>query len=266
MAVINPGSQVEGGTIPSTIYSNAVTGGGSGWLHSQGVGCRLSFTTGSAEYTANGAFSFALMGGPSEFANDGKPLGANGGIQFLTHRREKDGDYSAQWGYRGGDITYMYANSAPFWEQTTPSTMRTFGRSLPQPKFLVLYDHVLQDPTNSNNGRFMGMRESAPVAAGEYARGDRYYYVNPSPGGFEGWVCTTGGAIHNTIWTSGVGCDANTVLRTTAGRFYRCRNGGSSTVEPVHTSGTVTSPIDGVTWTWAADGPPVFKTFGTISA
>lgn len=34
---------------------------------------------------------------------------------------------------------------------------------------------------------------SAPPTSGEWARGDRVYHTAPSPGGIEGWVCTTGG-------------------------------------------------------------------------
>ena len=271
MASVFPGSRIFGGTTPSTIYSNhdAIVGGG-GFASKQGIGAYQDFVPGMTEYARNGANVWVRLGGMNEtFASYGNS-GGNGGMNLLTFRRQSDGDSSWEWGFKGNDIWFSKLNAKPFWEMTTPATTKTFGRVLPQPHYLMLYDPVLQDPTNGNNGRVLGTRGQMPAfgvagSTGEYARGDRYYNINPSPGGSEGWVCTTGGAIHNTVWSSGVACDGNTYLKNSAGRVYKCINGGSSTVEPVHTSGTVTS-ADGVKWVWAADGAPVFKTFGAISA
>ncbi len=43
-----------------------------------------------------------------------------------------------------------------------------------------------------SNGRLVTTATSSPTT-GEWARGDRIYHADPSPGGIEGWVCTTGG-------------------------------------------------------------------------
>jgi hypothetical protein len=166
-----------------------------------------------------------------------------------------------------GDSLNFQSPGGRIWDITTRYTTRAFGRTLGIPYKLTLYDPILEDTQNSNNGRIIGVRDTQPSNAGEYARGDRWFFCNPSPGGFEGWVCTTTGAIHNVVWSSGVAVDGNTWLRNSANRIYRYVSGGSgtSTSEPVHTSGTVTAG-DGNVWTWVANNAPTFKQFGTIAA
>jgi hypothetical protein len=265
MSSVSTPSTIWGGTTPSSKYSNHVLMTSGGISSKQGAGAYQEFRPTTNEYVRNGQSVWVRLGGQNEsFASYGT-AGGSGGMNLLTFRRQSDGDSSWEWGFAGNDIYFSKLNCKPFWEMTTPATTRTFGRGSPQPHYLVLHDPVFQDPNNANTARVISLRDASPTGVGEYARGERYFDVNPSPGGTEGWVCTTAGAIHNTVWTSGVACDGNTFLKTSSNRVYRCLNGGTSTVQPVHTSGIVTG-ADGVTWRWLADGAPVFKTFGSIAA
>jgi hypothetical protein len=127
-----------GGTCPSTIYSNTLLGNGD---TTQGVGARIQTYPGQTGYTETGGTVYVRLGGPSESLG----YGAGGGLSFINHRRLSDGDFSAQWGYTGGDITYAYLNSTPFWLQTTPTTTKTFGRAAPVKNKIGFYDPVLLD-------------------------------------------------------------------------------------------------------------------------
>lgn len=259
---VPPPSLVINGTLSMTMYSGYIFST-SGMIGSrQGIGGYQAFIEGTPEYTANGANSWVAVGVP----NESNGLGTGGGLGLLTFRRLSDGDVSWNWGFAGNSLNFQ-SPGGKIWDITTRYTTRAFGRTLGVPYKLSFYDPILEDTNNSNNGRIIGVRDAQPATAGEYARGDRWFNCNASPGGFEGWVCTTTGAIHNVVWSSGVGVDGNTWLRNSANRVYRYVSGGTgvSTSEPVHTSGTVTSG-DGTIWSWVANGPPVFKQFGSIAA
>jgi len=256
-----PGALIDGGNPQSSMYSNH--------QGKQGLTSTHTFGTNTPEEATQGSFTWVKLGGAgSELSSDG-PWGSNGGLPLLSHRREIDGDATCEWAYRGGKLVYGYGSTSPFWEQTTRSTTATFGGNLPKQFLFCLYDHILQDNSDGNGGRKIGMRVSlgAVTQPGEHVRGDRYYNSNASPGGYEGWVCTQTGGVHNVLWSNGVAIDGNTILKTAAGRYYKNTGGfgGPSTIEPTHTSGTVATG-DGPTWTWFADSAAVFKEFGLIAA
>jgi hypothetical protein len=261
--IVDP-SMAYGGNIPTTIYSNYAASNSSkgGGLTSQlGIASGQIFRAGTAEYTQNGASAFVRLGG----ANESNGYGSGGGLNLMTFRRQTDGDTSWEWGYKGNDLYFSMLNQKPIWEITTPTTTRVNGRALAQPHYLILSDPVIQDPADSSGARVISMRDAAPTAKGTYARGDRYFNVNPSPSGTEGWVCTTSGAIANLSWSSGMLPGGGDYVSTSSGRIYKNDHFGGSTIEPSHLSGTVTS-ADGMTWTYAGASAPVFKTFGSISA
>jgi hypothetical protein len=116
------------------------------------------------------------------------------------------------------------------------------------------------------------MRDNIPstVHNGEYVRGEHYYNINPSPGGYMGWVCTTSGGAAG-AWVSGSNYSIDsyhgTYIKTAAGRYYKLTTDGpgNSTIEPTHTSGEVIG-ADGYGWTWFANVDAVFKGFGLIQA
>lgn len=262
-AHVPPPSMVINGTISMTMYSGYIFSTTGIVASRQGIGGYQTFIDGTPEFTANGANSWVAVGVP----NETNGLGAGGGLGWLTSRRLSDVDGSWNWGFAGNSLDFKAPGGTSIWSIGTRYSTRAFGRTLGIPYKLGLFDPILEDVTNSTNGRILGMRVAQPADAGEYARGDRWYNANASAGGFEGWVVTTTGAIHNVVWSSGVGFDNNTWLKNSANRVYRYISGGTgiSTSQPVHTSGTVTA-ADGAVWTWVADGPPVFKQFGTIAA
>jgi len=236
------------------------------------MGAFQDFRPSTTEYDRNGASVFVRLGGMNEtYASYGNADG-NGGMNLLTFRRQSDGDSSYEWGFTGEDINFSKLGEPPYWQMTTRSTTKTFGRTYKQPHKLVLFQPIFQDPGDANTGRVLGVLSSVPSApsfnhAGPHARGDRYFNINASPGGFEGWVCTTAGAIHNSVWVSGLVIDGNTIVKNSANRVYRLTGQATSTttVEPVHTSGAVLD-AQGNTWTWLGDDVPVFKEFGAIAA
>jgi hypothetical protein len=248
IGVCHAPSKVFGGTLNFTDFSNHEG--------QQGGGVRQTFTfvPGTPEHTKNSNFTNVWMGAPSESYG----FGPNGGLTLLGSRRYSDGDFSYEFGYFGGrnNLAYRGLNQKSFFELTPRSTLTTAGRVLPAENYFLLQDFILEDPNNSNNGRIRGIRPAAPSAAlnnwGEYAAGERYDNLN----GAGRWICTVGGVIHNVVWSNGVYCDGNTLLKTSGPRFYKCRDGGNSTVEPTHTSGT--QVVGGITFTYLGNTAPTF--------
>ena len=86
---------------------------------------------------------------------------------------------------------------------------------------------------------------------------------------YVGEYCIRAGGFTPNVWTTGTtyasGGGANSYVKNSAGRFYRCMNAPAvpSTVQPTHTSGTVTLG-DTYQWLWVADQPAIFKRFGNL--
>jgi hypothetical protein len=270
-------SNVIGGNMPSSIYTNQQLSTGTVYdsypgYNRHGAGGLVQFTADAnpGEYAMLGAQFGAYVGG-SNNSSYAQTTEVSGNILSFW----RDRDYSGtkwQWGYVDGDQRFAFFNATPIWLITTPSTTRTIGRVTPQPNHLILPSFVLQDPSNSNNARLISIRDTMPAegvygSTGQYARGDRYYNVDPSPGGFEGWVCTTSGAIPDSTWVTGTNYGARHIVRASAGRMYVNDRFGTSTTEPTGTTvGLKVTLADGMTWTYIGNTAPVFKQFGTIAA
>jgi hypothetical protein len=153
----------------------------------QGVGAFQDFRAGTTEYTRNGANTWVRLRRPERELLQLR--------QFRRRRRHEPADVPSSErrrqllgvGLQRQRPLLLEAERKPLWEMTTPSTAQTFGRGTPQPHYIVLADPVLKDPNNGNNCRMFGIRDNIPTTnVGEYARGERYYHVNPSPGGYRG--------------------------------------------------------------------------------
>lgn len=224
-----------------------------------GIGGRRSFLAGTTGATSNGTHIWAAVGTPVASDEDL--------MNVLEHRRQIDGDFSWEWKYEGGEITYGFLNAKKIWRISTPTTTDKFGRGLtPVAHMFSLTDFALKDPGNSNNWRIHGIRDAIPSAAGEYARGEVRWNSAPAAAGTVGWVCTTGGALAS-AWVTGTNYAVGNYIKATNTKFYKCTvdGGASSTVEPTHASGAVTE-ADGFEWTHVTDTEAVWKTFGTIAA
>lgn len=263
-----------GGNLPVTRSSTRMAPGtpdgtSFGVSFTQQIGTRIQFAAGSAETVNNGLESAVYIGG-----NDpSRGFGSTGGQHFIQHRRLAAGE-AGSWrtfGYVGKDIFYGQYPIA-FFEISEANTTKKFGGNLPKPNTFVTYDPVIGSYWDFSAARKIGMRDNVPstVHNGEYVRGEHYYNINPSPGGYMGWVCTTSGGAAG-AWVSGsdysIDSYHGTYIKTAAGRYYKLTTDGpgNSTIEPTHTSGEVIG-ADGYGWTWFANVDAVFKGFGLIEA
>jgi hypothetical protein len=106
------------------------------------------------------------------------------------------------------------------------------------------------------------------VPHGTYGKGDVFADYGSTDIGAWGYFCSTAGGVA-AAWITGTNYVTSgasgllTYVKNSSGRFYRCttKGGGTSTVEPVHTSGTTTG-ADGYAWKWLTDTTAVFKRTG----
>lgn len=251
------------GTHLSTSHSNQVSGSTSGLNSKQGFIASRSFNTGTPEYSANGSSAFVAYGQKDETYG----LGSGGGLQFITHRRAKDGDFSGEFGYFGNDIVYRYLNHPYFFKLTTPSTTEKMGGNAPAPFRFIANAIGIAANNDSTNVRLFQGSNGVPTLEGEYVKGHTYIDFNAGPGQYGFYRCTTGGVLHRSLWVTGTVYEGGETVKTPANKFYRKEVWGTSTVEPTHTStsGPVTL-ADGAIWTYLGNTAPVFKGMGMIEA
>lgn len=188
MSHVALGSIVVGGTNTLTRYSL-------GYLHSPydflsapgGMGTYLPFNPGTAEQTRNGDYSWVVAGRQHEEHG----FGANGGMQFISSRRQSPSTNTWQFGYAGNDIQCKQIAGKVIFNITTPATTQDFGTGTAFPHMIEFHDLAMLAQDNGKS-RIIGYRGSAP-ASGAHAKGEIYYNTDPVPGGFIGWVCTTAG-------------------------------------------------------------------------
>lgn len=162
-----------GGAFSAAAFSNSGMGG---WA---------SYPVGHPGYTAMGAYFFSAVGTLH-------PSGIGSGRNILETRRAADGDLSYLWNWNGADQVYYFSGQKAYFTIFGKNTAKTCGRSAAVPYTIEFTDPAFRDPDNAANSRIIGVRDAAPVA-GEHARGEIYFNVNPTAGGTVGWVCTTGG-------------------------------------------------------------------------
>jgi hypothetical protein len=90
-----------------------------------------------------------------------------------------------------GDIRYGpgFGDGAEAMIFTTSNTGYTMGRSAPQPYVAVFNRFALGVGINA---RQHTARDAAPTA-GEWARGDVVWNINPTAAGWAGWICVRAG-------------------------------------------------------------------------
>jgi hypothetical protein len=257
----HPGSLAIAGNLPSSRFSGGLHGGayGSPTISAQALSVERPHPTGSAEATAHGAMSVVRYGD----AFMGTNYTSTGGIQVF---RLQDKDTSWwEFGWRGEDLVLGRPGQYDHIRITGKRTANTFRRTQPVEDVVVLGTIALVDNLTGDS-MLIGLKTSAPsITAGEYGRGEHYYYKDPSPSGYLGQVCTTGGVVAQdwvtAAWSTG------TYKRMSNGNFYRVvtQGGGASTVQPTHTSGNATL-ADGFTWKFITGTPAVFKQFAPIEA
>jgi hypothetical protein len=160
---------------------------------------------GDLDPASTGAVIGARVGGPTlfpsaEFGTGTGPhtsVGGNDAIgQVLriknglneavdVHRLKYDADGDLYW-----DIDNFGA--ARVWNISGSDTTAGSGGGRPNPVPYAFVPERLIIGGRGANGRIVTTASAEP-ASGEWARGDRIYHTAPSAGGFEGWVCVTGG-------------------------------------------------------------------------
>jgi hypothetical protein len=222
-----------------------------------GFSAEKTFAVGDPGYTTYGTFVNSAIGGTASSGGGDD----NAGIDLQVFESATDGFCYAK--FSSHDITWQWFNQAVIYGWTGEKTTKTFGRLGPTPYKFFATDIGLVDATDSSRQRLMGVRAAVPTEAGAFSVGERYYHANPTAGGFEGWVCTTAGAIGGPAWVTATGYSALSIVTASAGRIYQNIGAyGTSSVEPVHVSGNVTDGT--IIWAYLGNSAPVFKEFGAI--
>lgn len=267
--IANTFSSVSGiynelGPVQCHTLSPYILGGIVAWTkHSAnqtGIQYRADFTnTSGPAFDQNGGAVYVKYGGPlaTEYVDRS--------MRVFSTGRSRDGDgREVDFGYQGDDLvltTGIVPLNKELLRITTPSTRTTLSGTAPRPDEIAINSPFIKGHQSNNYGK-ISFCDGTPTAPGVYTRRDRFFYENPVPGGAEGVVVTTSGAIHEYTWVSGTYGVA--YFKNSTNRVYRHLSYGTSTIQPTHTSGTQTL-ADGEIWQWIADGPPTFKTFGSIS-
>jgi hypothetical protein len=249
--------------------SGLAVGGTSGWTqytprlapqsvttlgNPTGLGSRVSLSAIDPGFAANGSFIWSGIGGA--LSQGGSPHNwPEGNIDLQIFEREADGRAHANYDNQN-NITWTWG--VQIWSMTGPNTTTRVG-----PGHLLTKDLALQDPGDSSNLGVIGIRSGQPIAPGLYLAGSRYFtasgtYVVSTEGGIAG-----GNA--GTTWFSGSTWGGGDIVKNSAGRYYRLKAFVVSTVEPTHTSGTVTE-TDGGTWTYLTSADVGFTFIPNILA
>ncbi|MEH6892583.1 hypothetical protein V7024_23570 [Bacillus sp. JJ864] len=160
---------------------------------------------------------------------------------------------------------------------TIEGAYRRAGSILPIPKTIVVsqnnniinsdikFTEKLNSQLEKNilgNFPLVAMVSSEPTF-GIYSRGELLLNMNPTVGGYVGWVCIISGTANNYAWMVNKNYAMDNLVNAN-GKVYRCIVAGTSgTTSPSHTSGTAS---DGnVIWEYV-NVLAVFKPFGLISS
>lgn len=245
-----PNSVIIGGVGAWTQFSARIFPSTGGMLlSSRGYSTQFFISPGDPGYAANGAFVFSGIGGAISAGGAGHNW-PDGNMDLQLFERGSDGRCSANYDNQN-NITWTWGGTV--WSMTGPHTTSPVG-----PGRLLASDIGVVDPANSGNIGLLGIRGGQPTTPGLYLAGSRYF----TPSGVYA-VSTTGG-IPDATWASGTSYGGNTVIKTSAGRYYRLRSFVASTVEPTHTSGVVTE-TDGATWTYLASADATFTFQPTLT-
>ncbi|OXM85198.1 pectin lyase [Paenibacillus rigui] len=116
------------------------------------------------------------------------------------------------------------------------------------------------------NTRLTDNRMSAPPTSGTWALGQIIYNTAPVPGGYAGWICTTGGYASTLAWAASKSYDKGNRINA-MGHVYEAMTAGiSGTASPAFPTASGASVTDN-SITWKELGLlAVFKAFGPISS
>jgi hypothetical protein len=231
----------HGGTNRTANLSAALATTMSPLVVNTGVAGRRQFKEGTPAHDVNGDYIWVGIG---------TPVAADENLMnLMEHRREFDGALSWEWRYDGGDIRYGLRTQKDIWSYGGPHTERLMGRPLtPVPHVFTLGDFALRVGSSTTDIRRMGMATAIPTAAGEYARGEFRFNMNPTAGGTLGWSCVTGGCLAP-AWVTATNYAVGAYIKASNNKFYICTvdGGTSSTDEPTHGTG-VAAEGDGFSW------------------
>lgn len=230
---------VMGGNIGTTNKSHHLRPSGGVFVSPKGIGGYKQFVSGDPGYITHGGFIGAQIGTSviAQFDEGMDLLTFVRGLDDRTYfRYTESNNIACRWGT---------GSNTDLWGWTGPLTTSAVGSGK-----LFAADIALRNPLDSSDFRIFGVRTALPTNPGVYPKGTFFRGDNGTS-----WRVSTGGGIANGAWVSGI-WSGGEIARTSAGRFYRNEVFANSTVEPTHTSGTVT--VGGATWTYLTSTDAAF--------
>ncbi len=151
------------------------------------------------------------------------------------------------WDNTNGDWMYQHAGSGtrvPF-RITTNLNSITCGLLTAPLGGQIIFGQGLYLGSSTTNARFLSNATAIPTTAGYYAKGQRYFNINPTVGGNSDWICTTAGYVGTApAWVASTAYNTLGAFVSNGGNAYVLTTAGTSASSGGPT-GTGTNIVDG---------------------